>query len=191
VAVRPHHNGFYYSRGPSSASATQEERRYHQQVEDISTKALVNVLETAGQGVPASFVRRLTGIRAQGQARVSLRSRPASLLTHETRLLLGRSILREIDPATGSAGPGDGGTRVDAAIHFPGQLAVFITTVDVAIRHFREAVQRLEVDPDNPDLQADVEREMEELKRLLTDTAEFTAMTRQRIRSSLPEIVDL
>ena len=42
----------------------------------------------------------------------------------------------------------------------------------VAIRHFREVVQRLDFDPDNPDRQAQVEREMEELKRLLTDTAE-------------------
>lgn len=31
---------------------------------------------------------------------------------------------------------------------------------------------------------------MEELRRLLDDTAEYTAMARQRIRSALPELAD-
>jgi len=52
---RPHHNVFFYDRGPSARESRQEGERYQQQVEDNSTKALVNVLQHGGPTSPAAF----------------------------------------------------------------------------------------------------------------------------------------
>jgi hypothetical protein len=55
---RPHHNVFFYYRGPSARESRQEGERYPQQVEDNSTKALVNVLQHGGPDVARGFLRR-------------------------------------------------------------------------------------------------------------------------------------
>jgi hypothetical protein len=55
---RPHHNVFFYDRGPSARESRQEGERYQQQVEDNSTKALVNVLQHGGPDVARGFLRR-------------------------------------------------------------------------------------------------------------------------------------
>ena len=125
-----YHNVFYYYRGPTTASVN-EENRYHRQVEDNSTKALINTLELGGPALTRSFVRKFTGLTVTGDPAFSLQSGPSSPLVSEKRFLLGLSILGEIDQETMTEKPHDGTGRVDAAIHVAGELALFIETKTV------------------------------------------------------------
>jgi hypothetical protein len=63
---RPHHNVFFYYHGPSARESRQEGERYPQQVEDNSTKALVNVLQHGGPDVARGFLRRFAPALGDG-----------------------------------------------------------------------------------------------------------------------------
>lgn len=123
-----HHNLFYYFRGPSktAGSAQAQEESHHRQVEDNTTKALVNLLEHAQPELTASFLKwfvpraSLDGLDARAY---HLQGGPKA--PTENAWLLGLSVLGEIDPNAGEA-PTDGGSRVDAAIHLPGGSLVLI-----------------------------------------------------------------
>lgn len=129
-----HRNVFYYYRGPTTASASsKDEDRYQQQVEDNSTKALVNVLDLGGGDLIRSFLGRFVPPLAAGW---SAGSTPELFLQGGpqpapagTRLLLGLSILAHIDGPLTPDGPG---SRIDAAILVPGvgMLAIEVKVVD-------------------------------------------------------------
>lgn len=123
--TRPHHNIFFYYRGPSADLTKQEGERYQQQVEDNSTKALINVLELGGPDVTRSFLGRFAPpLVATEPARFYLQGGP-SQVPDGTRLLLGLSVLGQID---GVVAPADGGSRVDAAVFVPGRGLLVIET---------------------------------------------------------------
>src|SRR5947209_10717750 len=95
---RPHHNVFFYYRGPSARESRQEGERYQRQVEDNSTKALVNVLEHGGSDVARSFLRRFAPALADGWPRgalpeLFLQRGPTGALPSGRRLVLGVSLL--------------------------------------------------------------------------------------------------
>ena len=115
---RPHHNVFFYYRGPSARESRQEGERYQQQVEDNSTKALVNVLEHGGPDVARSFLRRFAPALADGwppgaSPELFLQRGPTGALPSGRRLLLGLSLLGQVDGPLVASGDG---SRVDAAI---------------------------------------------------------------------------
>lgn len=128
-----HHNIFYYYRGQSSkASASEEakEHAYHRQVEDNTTKALINVLKHGNRGLTKSFVERFVP-----QASIDWRTKPKHYLqghpeaASEDAWLLGISVLGEIaERPVPRAGHG----RVDAALHYPGStlVGIEVKTVD-------------------------------------------------------------
>jgi hypothetical protein len=131
---RPHHNVFFYYRGPSARQSRQEGERYQQQVEDNSTKALVNVLEHGGPDVARSFLRRFAPALADGwppgaSPELSLQRGPTGALPSGRRLLLGLSVLGQVDGPLVASGDG---SRVDAAILVAGVglLAVEVKVVD-------------------------------------------------------------
>jgi len=134
VGVGPHHNCFFYYRGPSAKSDELESERFHQQVEDNTTKALVNTLEHSEGSVAASFLQcfapQLSEILAP-PLELHLQHAPAEVV-HERALVLGISTLGEIDPATRNKPAGKGRGRVDAAIRSPGRAALLVEnkTVD-------------------------------------------------------------
>jgi hypothetical protein len=129
-----HHNIFYYYRGPSSSGqSAKEEERYQAQIEDNSTKALVNVLELGGTALTRSFLARFappfaTDWPPDTTPALYLQRGPASV-TGTTRLLLGLSLLGAVD---GLLTVTPGGSRIDAAIDVPGvgMLAIEIKVAD-------------------------------------------------------------
>jgi hypothetical protein len=134
AVTRPHHNVFFYYRGPSARESRQEGERYQQQVEDNSTKALVNALEHAGPDVVRSFLRRFAPALADGwPPRASpeffLQRGPTGALPSGRRLLHGLSVLGEVE---GPLVASEDGSRVDAAILLAGVglLAVEVKVVD-------------------------------------------------------------
>jgi hypothetical protein len=131
---RPHHNIFFYYRGPSARESRQEGERYQQQVEDNSTKALINMLEHGGPDVVRSFLRRFAPALAAGwppeaSPELFLQRGPTGALPSGRRLLLGLSVLGQVD---GPLVAREDGSRVDAAILVPGVglLAVEVKVVD-------------------------------------------------------------
>ena len=123
-----HHNVFYYFRGPSkAASASEQEEAEHQQVEDNTTKALINVLEHGAPDLTASFLARFVPYAAaQGRSPAAyfLQRGPDSDPAEPT-WMLGLSVLGELDPASISA-PDVGGSRIDAAVQLRGSALVLI-----------------------------------------------------------------
>lgn len=124
-----HHNVFGYYRGPSRSP---DERAIHKQVEDNTTKALINVLEHSEPSLLPSFLGRfvpeLAPLASSGGANYFLQGGPASIPSGP-RCLLGISVLGEVDPTSSVV---TGGSRVDAAIAFDvgGMLAIEVKTVD-------------------------------------------------------------
>ena len=123
-----HHNIFYYYRGrsKSTASLLAQEEAQHRQVEDNSTKALINVLEHAEPMVTASFLNRFVpSASLDGLTERSYHLQGGPAASDEKTWLLGLSVLGELDPHAPEARP-DGGSRIDAAIHLPGSATVLI-----------------------------------------------------------------
>jgi hypothetical protein len=123
-----HHNTFYYFRGPSKTTASDEAEaeRQHRQVEDNTTKALINLLEHSDRTLTSSFMDQFVlavSPHDATDAEYFLQGGPTSPPSQTA--LLGLSMLGEIDPASVEAAPG-GGSRVDAAIHLPGQALVLV-----------------------------------------------------------------
>lgn len=135
-----HHNVFYYFRGPSKAEggAQAQEESQHRQVEDNTTKALINLLEHAEPNVTASFLNRflpqasLEGINGRSYF---LQGGPKT--PGEPTWLLGLSVLGELDPKA-TAMPANGGSRIDAAIHLPGGS---LTLVEVKVVEYLDPHQ--------------------------------------------------
>lgn len=130
-----HHNCFFYYRGPSSKSPDVELQRYHQQVEDNTTKALVNTLEHSGAEVTRSFLREFSPpnvelAAADEEAEFYLQRGP-STQGAEMGVLLGLSLLGEIEPRSFDAAPEQGGSRIDASIRVPGSISLYIETKTV------------------------------------------------------------
>jgi len=130
-----HHNTFYYYRGPSPKGGDEREeaKRQDRQVEDNTTKALINLLEHADARVTESFVEAFL---PQALATTRTSANPAdreyflqggpSVPATEDRWLLGLAVLGELDPGSREGVPTTQGSRVDAAIHLPGQALVLI-----------------------------------------------------------------
>lgn len=123
-----HHNIFYYFRGPSktAGSAQAQEEAQHRQVEDNTTKALVNLLECAEPELTVSFLKRfgpLASLDGLDERSYHLQGGPQA--PAENAWLLGLSVLGKVDPKAGQA-PTEGGNRIDAAIHLPGSSLVLI-----------------------------------------------------------------
>lgn len=129
----PHHNVFYYYRGPSTASTDQwaEEERQHRQVEDNTTKALINLLEHGDPALTVSFLHRFigqgvpTGRVGEIEPRCYLQRGPTGDIS-EPRWLLGLSVMGAIDPASLDALATNVKGRVDAAVHLPGVALLLI-----------------------------------------------------------------
>ena len=128
----PHHNVFFYYRGPTPARAGRRASATTQQVEDNSTKALVNVLELSGADVVASFLRRFAPVLAEAWPGAS----PSSSYNVGRRArrrraagFLGLSLLGQVKGPFIAASEG---SRIDAAILVPGAglLAVEVKAVD-------------------------------------------------------------
>lgn len=107
---------FFYYRGPSARESRQAGERYQQQVEDNSTKALVNVLEHGGPDATRSFLRRFAPALADGWPpgalpELFLQRGPTGALPSGRRLLLGLSLLGQVDGPLEASGDG---SRVDA-----------------------------------------------------------------------------
>jgi hypothetical protein len=144
----PHHNIFYYYRGPSKAALN--ELQANRQIEDNTTKALVNVLEHSDPSLPRRFVRHFVPELSED----SLGGRPHFFLQKKQpddwmparQWLMGLSPDGSIDPKswakTGESGESG---RVDAAIAFP-ESAVVVIEVKTAgeldgpqlLRHARD-----------------------------------------------------
>lgn len=115
-------NCFYYFRGPSSK---QKEADLDKQVEDNTTKALINVLEHSHPDLTSRFLHSLVGWKGTAsEFDYFLQGGPNSPET--TRFLLALSNRGEI--GVSSWEPADGGSRVDGSIHAAGSLTVVIET---------------------------------------------------------------
>src|SRR6516165_8818051 len=90
-------NCFYYFRGPSSK---QQPAELDTQVEDNTTKALVNVLEHSHRNLTTSFLRWVVGqeVVPATEFEYFLQRRPDS--PAEAKLLLGLSNRGEIDESS-------------------------------------------------------------------------------------------
>jgi hypothetical protein len=113
-----HHNIFYYYRGPRQSK--QEE--YDQQLEDNTTKALVNTLKHCSPAVALKFLEWL-GITASGKFEVELQKPTIGKekIRHTSqRLLLGLVVEPEKNGDSICAkleGPADGNSRPDAWLY--------------------------------------------------------------------------
>lgn len=125
-----HHNVFYYFRGPSkaAASAQAQEESQHRQVEDNTTKALINLLEHAEPALTDSFVKRFVPQASReglDERAYFLQGGPKAPAGQTW--LLGLSVLGELDPKAVTT-PANGGSRVDAAILLPGGSLTLVET---------------------------------------------------------------
>lgn len=118
-------NCFYYFRGPKNAS---RETRAAKQLEDNTTKALINVLEHGGPELTTDFLRRVIGIDVGESARAefSLQEGPADPAAN--MMLVGLAVMDQIDPKSWVDNESGGGSRIDGAIHLPGELTVLLET---------------------------------------------------------------
>jgi len=121
-----YHNCFYYFRGPEA----KKEAALDRQLEDNATKALINVLDHGDPSLTETFVAEVVGApehSGAGRFEYFIQQGPGN--PAERRILLGLSLLGEVDPATWpQADRMDGGSRVDAAIHAAGALTVLVET---------------------------------------------------------------
>lgn len=119
-----HQNIFYYYRGPSKADESADAQ--HRQIENNTTKALVNVLEYGSADLTASFLARFVPDaprQVRPTRRYYLQRGPER--TDDPCWLLGVSVLGDIDPR-GEIKARGGGSLLDAAIHLPGDALVAI-----------------------------------------------------------------
>jgi hypothetical protein len=118
-------NVFHYYRGPSASGGDVE-----RQVEDNTTKALVNVLEHSMPALTVSFLKRFLGEEpASTDFHYSLQRGPREIKARR-RFLLGISaggVASTLPRGTDAAKPGG---RVDAAIYLPGQ---HLTVIEVKV----------------------------------------------------------
>lgn len=124
--VSRYSNVFFYYRGPTAATAT--EAQAERQVEDNTTKALINTLHHGGEWIARSFLSTFAPTSSlapgpSGPVSCYLQSRPSD--AGATPWLIGISVLGEIDPLSCIAPPGAHG-RVDAAVHTPGEALALI-----------------------------------------------------------------
>src|SRR6266508_3541347 len=94
-------NLFFYYRGPTSRDPGREEaeRAFDIQLEDNTTKALINVLESSAPAVTASFLTELLGEQVEADARrpfvYSLQGADPAARDADRRYLVGISMLGE------------------------------------------------------------------------------------------------
>jgi hypothetical protein len=125
-----YHNVFYYYKGPSKPGDEADENRHHQQLEDNTTKALVNLLEYSPPSLTTSFlVRFVPAIAAELDAVDSFEydlheQEPSEPPADPIRCLIGLSPLCKIAPDSWSRQ--GTGSVVDAAIRAPGKSTVVI-----------------------------------------------------------------
>lgn len=124
MSSSPYENVFFYFRGPSANAVGESQQS--RQIEDNTTKALVNLFQLADPSLVASWLASLgVSMPAGGlPAEFHLQGGPAGCSAPHRRLLV---ITAEDDisaatwhPSTSAAG------RIDAAIHVPGELLVAI-----------------------------------------------------------------
>ena len=117
------HNCFYYFRGPSSK---RKEAELDKQLEDNTTKALINVLKHSDPKLTTSFLESVVGqtIVPGKEFEYFLQGRPYP--PAEAKVLLGLSNRAKIDETSWASA--SGGSRVDGSIHLPGILTVLIET---------------------------------------------------------------
>lgn len=119
-------NCFYYFRGPRNAGKVAAATK---QLEDNATKALINVLEHGGPNVTWSFLEEVAGVdrgAVDVEPEFYLQGGPEH--PAESRVLVGLAILNEIDPKSWKDSGSKTGSRIDATIHLPGKVSVFIET---------------------------------------------------------------
>ena len=117
-------NCFYYFRGPKNLS---KEARAAKQLEDNTTKALINVLEHGGSELTTSFVSEVIGREVKSKnAEFFLQGGP--LEPARNRILVGLAVLDQIDPKSWIETESGGGSRIDGVIHLPGELTVLLET---------------------------------------------------------------
>jgi hypothetical protein len=124
MARSRYENCFYYFRGPG---VREQEADFDRQLEDNTTKALLNVLEHSGPGLTRSFLNTVVGIAVpldQLPVQYFLQNGPGT--PADNRLLLGLSNTGQIEPASWVGR--DAGSRVDGAIHVPDRFTVLIET---------------------------------------------------------------
>jgi hypothetical protein len=115
-------NCFYYFRGPSSK---QKAADLYKQLEDKTTKALINVLEHSNRNLTRSFLDSLVGWKGTAsEFEYFLQAGPDSPAT--AKLLLALSNGGEIGASSWTLD--DGGSRVDGSIHSAGTLTLLIET---------------------------------------------------------------
>lgn len=115
-------NCFYYFRGPSSK---QQVADLDKQLEDNTTKALINVLEHSNLDLTRSFLESLVGWKETAAGfEYFLQGGPASPAMAKLLLALSNRGDVGVPPSTVT----DGGSRVDGSIHSAGTLTVLIET---------------------------------------------------------------
>jgi hypothetical protein len=107
-------NIFYYYRGPSRAGADQD-----RQVEDNTTKALVNLLEYASSSLTVSFIALATGHDVRAERFEYALQLPAADLRATHRFLVGISASGNLDAQAAfiDGAPEQTGSRIDAVVH--------------------------------------------------------------------------
>lgn len=127
-----HHNIFGYYRGPSGSGAGEQDR-VHRQVEDNTTKALINVLEHSAPDVLRGFLDRfvpeLVALTRAGHDRHFLQRGPTASVPGP-RYLLAISPQGEIAAESWRMST-EGGSRVDASIQ-PGRGGLLVIEVKTA-----------------------------------------------------------
>lgn len=118
-------NCFYYFRGPKNLS---REARAAKQLEDNTTKALINVLEHGGAELTESFLGEVIGVEVPkaSQAEFFLQEGPEQ--PADKRLLVGLAVLDQIDPKSWRDEESGGGSRIDGVIHMPGEVTLLLET---------------------------------------------------------------
>jgi hypothetical protein len=141
-----HQNVFFYYRGPTQRTAAGAAER---QVEDNTTKALVNLLEYGGRELTRSFVQRFVSPDPPNGAWSYLLQRGPTLPDAPARFLLGLSASGTVPDVAPPAA--DAGSRVDGALFVPGSLLVALESkvgsADLEPQQFAAHAQRWDVDP--------------------------------------------
>jgi hypothetical protein len=142
-----HHNIFYYYRG-----AQQSDQERERQLEDNTTKALVNTLEHCSRTIAIKFLRDLLGIVVAEPVRPEFELQKASISKGEIgnksqRLLLGIVPTKEtMDPCTelGKTVVGEGDSRPDAWIYGDNFVVLVESKVEGGESVYRDLADQLE-----------------------------------------------